>query len=221
MKRKYFLIAGTIIVLCGMAFIGYQRYKNRQEEIRMAEEQREIAEAYRWIHHAIGELETDELGAWAPFIGASELEMLSMYQPLESLLFRPNEHGISTRIYLILRMYYHRGGVYLSYEKLIDYFTAEFEPDGTLRLYNNGHHPEIEAFVVWMREGLRSVWNGGERWQYMNALEDINQSYVERTEGFEHRHLHQLSPQMIDALARAESDPDYELDLTSLQEAGY
>jgi len=39
--------------------------------------------------------------------------------------------------------------------------------------------------------------------------------------GFVVQRWFELSPQMLDALARAEADPDYVLDLTSLQRAGY
>ena len=42
-----------------------------------------------------------------------------------------------------------------------------------------------------------------------------------RDQGFRSQPFFQLSSQIYDALARAEADPDYELDLTSLQEAGY
>ena len=132
----------------------------------------------------------------------------------------PNEHGIWIRPYLALRLYYHRTGIYLSYEKaVIDYFSEEFEPDGTLRLYNNGHHPEMEAFVTWMWEGRRR----DELLEYIETIDSINASYLFEHEdvGFINQALHYFSPQMLDALARAEADSDYVLDLTSLQEAGY
>ena len=129
----------------------------------------------------------------------------------------PNEHGIWVRLYLPLRLYYHRTGVYLSYEKMLDYVSEEFEPDGTLRLYNNGHHPEVEAFVTWMWEGRR----GEELLEYIDTISFMHGSYEVEHRGFERPSFSDLSPQMLDALARAEADPDYVLDLTSLQEAGY
>ena len=152
MRKKYVLVISVIIILSGLVFIGYQIYEQRRDEARMAEEQREIEEAYRWVHHAIGRLGHRDEWGW---MSQTTLAERSTYQPLESSRIKPNDFGIFYLEYLILRMYYHRGGVYLSYEKIIDYFSEEFEPDGTLRLYNNGHHPEIEAFVIWMREEPR------------------------------------------------------------------
>ena len=221
MKRKYLLVIGVIILLSSFAFIGYQIYEQRKEEARMAEEQREIEEAYRWIHYSIGRLVHGQ--DW-DILPQESLASLSVYRPLDSFQTQPNDFGILYRTYLILRMYYHRGGVYLSYETLIDYFSEEFEPDGTLRLYNNGHHPEIEAFVVWMRkEPRRTNLRDGEFDEYQESLNDIYRVYVleHQDEGFRRERFSELSPQMYDALARAEADPDYILDLTSLQEAGY
>jgi len=221
MKKKHVLIVGAIIMLGGFGFVGYQINENRREEARMAEEQREIEEAYRWLHYAVGILGTGGTGSW-DFVNPSILERSSVYRPFGSFSGEPNDHGIFWWQYLILRMYYHRGYTYLSYEMLIDYFSEEFESDGTRRLYNNGRHPEIEAFVVWMREGLRSEQNG-EFDRYWESLDRIRNIYTvnHRDQGFRSQLFYQLSPQMFDALARAEADPDYVLDLTSLQEQGY
>ena len=209
------------MLLGGLAFMGHRIYEQRKEEARVAEEQREIEEAYRWIHYAIGRLSHGDYWWLVP---SDYLEEVSMYQPLEWLDFAPNDFGIFDRIYLILRMYYHRGGVYLSYEAIVDYMSEEFEPDGTLRLYNNGHHPEIEAFVNWMREEPRITnLRYHQLSEYERSLDNIRSAYTVKhlEQGFRGQPFNQLSPQMYDALARAEADPDYVLDLTSLQEAGY
>ena len=216
------------MLLGGLAFMGHRIYEQRKEEARVAElqreveeKQKEIEEAYRWIHYAIGRLwHGDYWWAVLPEILARESE----YRSLESFGLVRNDFGIYSDIYLMLRMYYHRSGNYLSYEALIDYFLEEFEPDGTLRLYNNGFHPEVEAFVVWMREEPRiKPDREGEVIEYLWALQRIYTSYFNqhREQGFRSYPFHMLSPQMYDALARAEADPDYVLDLTSLQEAGY
>ena len=226
MKKKYFLIIGILIIVGGLLFIGYQINEQRKEEARMAEE---IAESYRRLHYAIGALRYN--GSWTDGWRYGRLELLeqySSYHPLDRVGFssRKNDHGIFEQEYLILRMYYHRGGVYLSYEMLVDYFSEEFEPDGTLRLYNNGKHPEIEAFVTWMWEGLRGLGStqiAGEFEEYEESLHNIRRAYID-VNSSERRGLPvigRMSPQMLDAVARAEADPDYELDLTSLQEQGY
>ena len=209
------------MLLGGLAFMGQRIYEQRKEEARVAEEQREIEEAYRWIHYSVDRLRHGEYWATLP---DSFLAEVSVYRPLECLFGEPNEFGIFHRIYLILRMYYHQGGVYLPYEMLIDYFSEEFEPDGTLRLYNNGHHPEIEAFVIWMRNERRiTPLERDQVSNYREALASIYGGYIDEhhENGFRVQNFGHLSPQMYDALARAEADSDYVLDLTSLQEAGY
>ena len=227
-KKKYLLLLVLVIVLIGASvggFVFYQKYQQYQEELRMAAEleaelevKREIADTYLRLLYAFG-------GALNPEdLSESQLDRErerdgKFVPPVTGV--EPNEHGIWVRPYLALRFYYHRAGVYLSYEKaVIDYFSEEFEPDGTLRLYNNGNHPEMEAFVTWM-------WEGRRREELLEYIETIYRSFyipygVEyRDQGFVDQSFFHLSPQMLDALARAEADPDYELDLTSLQEAGY
>ena len=142
-----------------------------------------------------------------------------------------NSYGINVFAYLNLRFYYRETGVYLPWSIVKDYFSEEFEQAGERRLYNNGRHPEIEDFVTWMWEerkggGGRSSGGAGivgEAVEYQDEIERIYTVYFfeNRDNGFETRSLTEFSPQMLDALARAEADPDYELDLTSLQEAGY
>ena len=217
MKKKYFLAAGAVIILGSILFLGYQVHEQRREEARMEEEQREIEEAYRWLHYAIGMVRYCRLSGWVIEYSVI-LERMSTYQTFDSLLgTEPNEHGIFHRLYLKLRMFYHRTGVHLSYESLVDYFSEEFEQDGSLRLYNNGNHPEIEAFVTWMRDGLR-VGRDSEFEEYRESIDDVRVSYPSEQPMTS---IMDMSPQMLDALARAEADPDYELDLTSLQEQGY
>jgi len=104
----------------------------------------------------------------------------------------------------------------------VDYYSEEFEPDGSLRLYNNGKHPEIEAFVTWMWEGRRRE----EARDFVVRLRDLLGEYTfaridEGNENWGYPSFGQLSPQMYDALARADADPDYVLDLVSIRLAGY
>lgn len=130
-----------------------------------------------------------------------------------------NDFGIDMFLCLLLQMYYHRAGIYLSYETVVDYFSQEFEGDGSRRLYNNGKHPEIEAFVEWM-------WGGRRRSELETYIHMIHYAYLTYStanegHGFVSQNFVELSPQMLRALARAAADPDYILDLTSLQQQGY
>jgi len=179
-----------------------------------------------------------------------------------------NDFGIDARMYLHLIWYERETGNVLPFEMVVDYFSQEFEPDGSPRLYNNGNHPEVEAFVNWMWEedpypyvcnrlderhgnwecrqrGADSFWGPGpqnHRWCEFWALDFriwyVGQTYIRNQRQFNreqrqlygheieldefvHPHFFQLSPQMLRAFARAEADPNYPLDLTGLQRAGY
>ena len=182
-------------------------------------EQHRIASAYVRLHYSflIGldpEVHGNEIysrhGRYVPFRGDSSMEG-------ESWRERPN--NIDVTGYLLLRMYYHRTGILLTHETVVDYFSQEFEDDGSLRLYNNGNHPEIEAFVTWAWEERRRQ----EMIDYFDIVHNIYTRYFldHREEGFNLQNFNYVSSQMLDALARAEADPDYVLDLTSLQQQGY
>ena len=224
LKKKHLIILGAFFLLVGILFVGFRTREQRQEEASMDEEQRKISESYLRLHYSVFRIQFHEFpdnpdaSHWGEITGVVE-ERYSVYQPFRPAGLGFNDYGIDSRLFLVLRMYYHRAGVYLPYEKLMDYFSEEFESDGELRLYNNGNHPEIEAYVTWMWEGRRRE----DFEEYRENLSALQRAYFfeHRDEGFQNQAFYRLSPQMFDALARAEADPDYELDLTSLQEQGY
>jgi len=131
-----------------------------------------------------------------------------------------NEFGIQVRAYLFLKKYELETGNTLSFDTVLDYFSQEFESDGSLRLYNNGRHPEMQAFVEWMWEGMR-LRDMITFVDYLHFNIYTNYFFENKDEGFQDQVFHRFSPQMLDALVRAYTDPDYVLDLTSLQQAGY
>jgi hypothetical protein len=116
--------------------------------------------------------------------------------------------------------------------------SEEHEPDGSLRLYDNGLHPDIEAFVDWAW-GLKVEQDAtgrlpdhsfyhthGPLYVLEDYIEEVIEVYYQyfsdhRDEGFDSSPFHTLSPQMYDELARKMSDPAYEMDLLSLQRQGY
>ena len=115
-------------------------------------------------------------------------------------------------------MYELETGNVLSWETVMDYLAEEFEPDGSRRLYNNGNHPELQAYVEWFIEGRR----GEQGHQFVSALWALHVDYCNANrEAFEWFHFPQLSPQMLDELVKAHTNPDHTLDLTSIQQAGY
>ena len=213
-RKKTIWILCIVAVLAGLVFAAIRIYENislqREEDAIMAQKEIEIREAYLRVNilHSVDE-------------GLSVRFQDRRYAPLRDILPAQNEWGICVARYLLLKMYEKETGKSLSYETLLDFFSQEFETDGSLRLYNNGNHPEIQAFIEWIWESEHRRDEFGE---YANGrILAIYSDYVQehRNQGFEHSVWWQLSPQMLDALARAEADPDYVLDLTSLQQAGY
>ena len=229
LKKGSMIVIGLVTTLLAIAVVPYVYHLHRErvlveEELRVEREAGlEIIYTYLRLHYAFNMvsheaiLETDDEGYWggrAPNI----YRRFGVYKAISPSHI--NEHGVDAIIYLLTRFYYHRSGVYLSYKVVEDYFSEEFEPDGSLRLYNNGKHPEIEAFVTWMWEDLK----GEEFNEFVRRIQGKASQYrrEHRDHGFERQGpIDVFSPQMLDALARAEADPDYVLDLTSLQEAGY
>jgi len=200
------------------AHITHQRETEAMLEAER-QEQRDFVAPYIRVNYAFG------MGSDPGEAGRSEWEIEHIYEG-SGLYKSPREidqekngWGIDSHKYLHLRFYERETGIILAYETVIDYFSEEFEPDGSLRLYNNGKHPEIQAFVEWMWEGR---YQEAVR-EYRRRLSEMYSDYFHdhKDAGFKSQVFYSLSPQMLDALARAEADPDYMLDLTSLQQAGY
>jgi hypothetical protein len=172
---------------------------------------------------------------------SSHREREGTYIPLtKSEQEQVNTVGYCT--YLALKYYDKITGIVIAYDVVVDYLSEEYEPDGTLRLYNNGRHPEIEAYVDWMwqRREMQienplsaeeinriapSFAPGAliELEAYMWTLEQDYYDYFRehQAEGFTSSPFNTLSPQMYDELVRKEADPDYEMNLLSLQQQGY
>jgi len=228
-KRKITLIIiGVIIVLIPALIFGINRLTEhleyqRSRELIFGMERRE-RETYVRLNYAFlwgryGTANTDDLDLWSE----RSINRFASYIPFgdERGL---NRFGILYVVYLTLKMYELETGIILSWETVLDYHSQEFEPDGSRRLYNNGKHPEVEAFVEWMVEGNRggaSATRDTAAWGFIRRILDIQHYYSVEHEDFSFIHMASLSPQMLDALVRAYADPDYVLDLTSLQQAGY
>jgi len=213
-KKKLIAIICIVVIIIGAIFI-YQHVE-RQREIAI--EQQQIRSAYFRLNVAF---------SWDSYwLQWRDSDSMWNYIPLELVEYNPFE--VCANTYLLLRLYYRETGITLAYEIVADYFLQEFEPDGSLRLYNNGKHPEIQAYVEWVWEGRRqdhSIVSGefGQNGQYWRRIWGIYTEYAlaHSDAGFIEQRFFELSPQMLDALARAELDPDYVLDLTSIQQAGY
>jgi acylphosphatase len=93
---------------------------------------------------------------------------------------------------------------------LIDYLSQEFEDDGEIRIYINGRHPEIADFLGWLKVHPQS------RGRYGISLRKIYSEYVVGN-GIPESLVHLLPIEMVDELIRKEADPDYQMDLASIQ----
>jgi len=219
-KKKIVLIICVTVFLVSVIFaaIGIVRHISHQRELRAEEaEQREIAETYLRLNYAFG---VAGAGWVDQFRIEWALEGAGEYWPFFGPLREVNPFGICVFSYLSLKKYELETGNTLLFETVLNYFSEEFEPDGSLRLYNNGKHPEIEIFVEWMWEGMRL----GDMLDFVDYIDRmIYLPYFrdKRDEGFQWQNLFHLSPQMLDAIFRAYVDPDYVLDLTSLLQTEY
>ena len=222
-SRKILIIVCSILILTGATVGGvmlHEHIQQRRIENMLEQERMEIIYAYIRLNYAFGRGgDPDRRG-----ITESDLERLyewsGRYQPAREVSYETNQWALNVDKYLILKFYEHETGVVLPYELVIDYHSEKFEPDGSLRLYNNGKHPEIEAFVTWMWEGRRRE----EARVFIRDLELIYNDYSfsrRDDERFRRQIFYQLSSQMLDALVRAYADPDYVLDLTSIQQSNF
>jgi len=222
-KKIIILVIIVLILITSGIVIGTSHLielQRGQQDI-MGLERRE-REAYVRQNYAFlwGEITvcTERLDQW----GEGDIEHLASFRPFGGHGLN-SRFGINTSIYLSIKMYELETENILTWETVVDYFSQEFEPDGSLRLYNNGNHPEIQGFVEWMVEGDRG---GGasyrmHAWQFIDQIENVFWDYSHANENFDRPSFQSISSQMLDALVRAYTDPDYVLDLTSLQQAGY
>jgi len=197
-KRKN-LIVLLAVVLVGAILGAICIHKYFERKIEM--EQERTKNAY-------------ELANWIFWYAEGGAGPITSYRPFREIFPEENIFEICRLTYLFLKFYERETGNMLSYETVMDYFSQEFEQDGSLRLINNGKHPEMLAFAEWAFDPPQGYF---QYWRDIDAIRDL---YLETHEGVD-LPWSAFSPKMLDALARAEADPDYVLDLTSLQQAGY
>lgn len=248
MKSKSFRIVATLlgaIVVLSAVIITTVQVKEYIADRQAAEQAQREAELERLAQEELADTYVRANYAFR-FTYASRYDddyrmWAGVYLPIENLE-QYNRFGVDYQIYLTLKYYEKMTSVVLGYQTVVDYLSKEYEPDGTLRLYNNGGHPEIEAFVDWMwqqREDQYANMTSQEMWDiapghaasgslvkleaYISSLEYYYRTYKNdpRYEDFEIDQFNRLSPQMYDELVRKEADPSYEMDLLSLQQQGY
>lgn len=215
-KRKKIGIFSLFLFICVIGVGVFGMYIIPQREV--IEMEREQKMAYTQVNAAFLQIGD----TWLTRVDL-DIEEEGVYRPLPKVDLEVNNFGILVGIYVLLLMYEMETGKVLTYEMAIDYFSQEYEPDGSLRLHNNGKHPEINAFVEWM-------WAGG-YWRrtydrFNEAMRSAFYTYSRdnRDNGFAEQSFWSLSPQMLRVIAHATTDPERyvsEMGLTELQRAGY
>ena len=210
-KKAITIIIASVLVLT-VAVVGgitmAERSKAQREmEREVAEEEMRIKTAYVRLHYAFYYANSTDV--------AEAQQHNSQYVKLEKTSADPNR--VFLEIYVSIKYYERETGGILDYDHALDYFQQEYEDDGELRLYNNGRHPEIEAYVEWMQDHRPAAE------ELITRLDRIYREYARNNKdsGFEKIMFYELPRQMLDELMKKEADPDYELDLISLQEQGY
>jgi hypothetical protein len=191
MKNKSIIVAIIGIVL----ILGAISLTKKREGERLAEEQR-IALAYRTVNRNLNALGGD------------------FYRPF---VFSENSiSDVNVILYLEMAYYLQITGNTLTYDMVLDYFSQEYEEDGSLRLYNNGMHPEIEEYILWIEiEGNLELTD-----EYRETIRTIYQQYriEHEADGFEFIYLTDLSRATLDELIKKEANSEYEMDLMSIQQ---
>ena len=199
--KTLLIVLGTILVI-GISVFGAVRIIECKEAKRLAEQEEE--EYMRML---------------IAYMDVNRVFLISSEPPYSAYLKATltNKYDIIVPFYLVSKMYESQTGIILPHDTIIDYFSEEFEPDGSLRLYDNGLHPEIEAYVEWAKDRMSEIR------EYVNEIQYMYSIYFQdnRDKGFIYQYFYSLSPQMLDELIKKEADPDYEMDLLSLQQQGY
>ena len=217
-KKKILIITCLFILFIGIGFSVIRTINKSQREAIQREEMMEQKTAYAQVNYAF-RLPEDLIRVNTEVC----IERYGMFIPLPEVEPEINRFGIITGIYVSLLMYEMATGNVLTYETVLDYFSQEYEPDGSLRLHNNGRHPEIHDFVEWM-------WEGSRWWMEYNTFSrgvDLtfhNYYLLNRENGFIEIPLYAFSPQMLRVLAYTYSHPERpvsEMNLTEMQKAGY
>ena len=136
------------------------------------------------------------------------------YNPV--CISEPTIDGIHNWTYMTLELYKKETSNILTFDQVLDYLSQEFEDNGDIRIYTNGRHPEIAAYIKWARlfenVNLRNKYCTGLSFIYWKYASDVREHQV-----FPECSTTLLPIEMVDELIKKEADPDYELDLISIQ----
>jgi len=199
MKKRTIIIVATLAVIAAAIPISI-RIVNDSSERKRLELELELEEAFYDQNLVFGAL----------VVGQNRGNPVKEYMPID--LLHPHIDGIAIIVYKHLEIFRIKTGNSITYEQVIDYLSQEFEDDGSVRIFTNGRHPEIESYVRWARRSSTV------RSEYLIQLREIYIAYARENAPFPNPVSLALLPiDMTDELIRKAADPDYEMDLTSIQ----
>jgi len=205
MKKKAILTA-SVLVFVAAAIIGTISIINHRQERRQERMQEELRMAFRIqnrIFQGIAHVDNDSPTRWLD---------RERYVPIN--LRTPHIDGISYGTYISLINFRKETGIELTYEMVIDYLSQEFEDDGEIRIFTNGRHPEIASYIEWANDAR----NDQIRRDWGDRIANLYWGYTWDNQPLPRTDPSFLPIEMIDELINKAIDPDYEMDLTSIQE---
>lgn len=184
MKNKKKWIAGgvaalLVIVIAAGIFGGWQAWKKQQRDQRIA-----LGDAYWAVNEAF------RTGGEREYAEGKEMF-----------------HQREWRLTLEFAFYKKETGREMTFEKRTEYLAQQYEEDGSLRLYNNGLHPEIEQYVEWDKSSGDTVS------EYVSKLIKIFYDDIHDTDGtlLSFDSLADSPIWFLEELMKKEADPGYEM----------
>jgi len=127
-----------------------------------------------------------------------------------------NVNGIDAGLHADLFMFENYTGNALTKEQVFGYLSQEFEDDGEVRIFTNGRHPEIAAFIEWREKHSPEIHAHSVR--ISNIYLDYVDAQGEDFPRFLGSGVFFMPTEMLDEILEKDINPDHVLDLTSIQD---
>jgi len=183
MKKKFLAIALTVIVLIAAIPITITLVNNHRERTQL-----ELMQAY-----AKQNIEFRNL------VNADWNNRHQYFPPNSGV---PTIDGVCVGLYMMFAHFRQMTDIDLTYDMVLDYLSQEFEDDGKIRIFTNGRHPEIAAYLEWIRDAVNLL----NVRAYVDMLDLIYTLYADANEGFPVANIYFLPVAMIDELIRKATD---------------
>lgn len=118
--------------------------------------------------------------------------------------YHPLNEDTQNKTYTYLHYYRRQTGEKLSLDDVREYFSSEFEEDGSIRIYTNGNWPEIENYMNWAFDNIEEM--DDYCFDVMYGQDHLYDQYPE----LKNYTLNELSLHNLEELLRATDDKTYE-----------